>query len=511
MDNERAKITVEKGNIIGKVDKNVFGSFAEHLGRCIYNGIYEPKHGEADEYGFRKDVMDLVKELGIPIIRYPGGNFVSSYRWEDGVGPVEYRPKRLDLAWRSVETNEVGVNEFAHWCRRVGAEPMMAINLGTRGIESALDLLEYCNHPSGTYLSDLRIRHGYQQPHDIKVWCLGNEMDGNWQVGHKTATEYGRLAAETARAMRMVDPNLKLVSCGSSHTLMDTFPEWEAETLSHTYDVVDYISLHQYFDNECGDSTDFIAQSMETDRFIKTVIAVCDYIKAKKRGKKDIMLSFDEWNLWYHSKNQDDDTMKNSPWNSSPRLLEDVYTFEDALLVGCMLITFLKHADRLKMACMAQLVNVIAPIMTEVGGGLCRQTTFYPFLHVSKYGRGNSLHSFVVSPKYDSKRFTDVPYLESIVVENDETGELTLFAVNRNFEETMRVDIHINGFEHYRFKEHIVLSSEDKNAVNTPKNPNTVVPNLSNNTVTTLDGRHFEIVLGKASWNVVRFCRTSLQ
>lgn len=506
MGKEKARIAVEKGNIIGEVDKKVFGSFAEHLGRCIYQGIYEPSHPESDEYGFRKDVMELVKELGIPIIRYPGGNFVSCYRWEDGVGPIESRPKRLDLAWRSLETNEVGVNEFAHWCQRVGAEPMLAINLGTRGIESALDLLEYCNHPSGTYLSDLRIKHGYEKPHNIKTWCLGNEMDGDWQVGHKTPTEYGRLAAETARAMRMVDPDLKLVSCGSSHTLMDTFPDWEAETLSHTYDVVDYISLHQYFDNDCKDSADFLAQSLETDRFIKTVIAVCDYIKAKKRGKKDIMLSFDEWNLWYHTKNQDDNTMKNTPWNIAPRLLEDVYTFEDALLVGCMLITFLKHADRLKMACMAQLVNVIAPIMTDVGGGLCRQTTFYPFLHVSKYGRGNALHSFVTSPKYDSKRFTDVPYLESVIVENEETGELTLFAVNRNLEESITVDLFINGFENYKFKEHISLFSEDRNAVNTPLMPHTVKPTIMSDTVIAENNGHYEIVLQKASWNVVRFC-----
>ncbi len=507
MESKHTRITIDKGNVIGEVDKNVFGSFAEHLGRCIYNGIYEPNHKEADEFGFRKDVIELVKELGVPIIRYPGGNFVSSYRWEDGVGPVEKRPKRLDLAWRSLETNEVGVNEFVHWCSRVGAEPMMAINLGTRGIESALDLLEYCNHPSGTYLSDLRIQHGYKDPHNINVWCLGNELDGEWQVGHKTATEYGRLAAETARAMRMVDPNLKLVSCGSSHTFMDTFPEWEAETLSHTYDVVDYISLHQYFENDGDDGLDFLAQSLETDRFIKTVIAVCDYIKAKKRSKKDIMLSFDEWNLWYHSKNQDDNTIKNNPWHSSPTLLEDVYTFEDALLVGCMLITFLKHADRLKMACMAQLVNVIAPIMTEVGGGICRQTIFYPFLHVSRFGRGKSLRSFVASPKYDSKRFTDVPYIESAFVENEETGDLTMFAVNRSLEDNMMIDLSLNGFEDYQLKEHVSLTSEDMKAVNTPRSPHAVAPSYQNNSVVASDGGHFEIALKKSSWNMVRFCR----
>ncbi len=505
MGSQRAKLSVEDGNVIGLVDRNVFGSFVEHLGRCVYQGIYEPGHPAADAYGFRKDVMDLVRELGIPMIRYPGGNFVSSYRWEDGVGPLERRPVRLSSAWRSLETNQVGVNEFSSWCRRVGAEPMMALNLGTRGVEAALDLLEYCNHPSGTYLSDLRCRHGYPEPHNIKVWCLGNEMDGDWQVGHKTSTEYGRLAAETARAMKMVDPDLKLVCCGSSHTGVPTFPQWEAETLSHTYDVVDYVSLHQYFDDNVADLGDFLAQSMETDRFIRTVVAVCDYVKAIKRGKKDIMLSFDEWNLWYHTKAQDDDTMKNDPWQGVPKLLEDVYTFQDSLLVGCMLITFLKHADRLKMACMAQLVNVIAPIMTQEGGPCCRQTTFYPFLHVSRYGRGEALRSFTMSPKYDSKRFTDVPYLESVMVKDPDTGDLTLFAVNRSLEDTLVVDLALHGFQSYQLETHLVLEQEDLQAANTPEQPNRVVPAVRKDSVQDLGGGQFQISLNPASWNVIRF------
>lgn len=508
---QKAKITVEKGNVTGEAGKNLFGSFVEHLGRCVYNGIYEPDHPLADEFGFRKDVMALVRELNIPVIRYPGGNFVSNYRWEDGIGPVEQRPKRLDLAWRSTETNAVGVNEFSSWCKRVGAEPVMTINLGTRGIDSALDLLEYCNHPAGTYLSDLRISHGYREPHNIRYWCLGNEMDGDWQVGHKTAYEYGRLACETARAMRQVDPNLQLLSCGSSHTMMDTFPDWEVETLSQTYDYVDYISLHQYFENTNGSTKDFLAQSMETDRFIRTVIAVCDYVKAKKRGKKDIMLSFDEWNVWYHSKNHDDDTMKNDPWNSIPHLLEDVYTFEDSLLVGCMLLTFLKHADRLKMACMAQLCNVIAPIMTENGGGVCRQTTFYPFLHVSRYGRGKVLNAFVDCPKYDSENFSAVPYLETALVEDEQTGDVTLFAVNRSTDEPFVIDIRMLGFDGYRVKEHIVMHSPDLQAVNTPKTLDTVKPvSLGVNSAVS-DGDRFEIRVDKASWNVIRFCRDTAE
>ncbi len=501
----KATITIEKAYSIGEVDKRVYGSFVEHLGRGVYTGIYEPSHETADAYGFRKDAAALVRELNVPIIRYPGGNFVSGYRWEDGVGPVEERPKRLDLAWRMIESNEVGVNEFAAWCKRVGAEPMMAINLGTRGTEAALDLLEYCNHPSESYWSDLRVKHGYAAPHGIKVWCLGNEMDGPWQTGHKTALEYGRLAAETARAMKQIDPNIELVSCGSSHTFMDTFPEWEAETLSHTYDAADYISLHQYFGNEDNDTPNFLARSLETDHFIKTVIAVCDYIKAKKRGKKDIMLSFDEWNVWFHSKEHDDEVMAGSPWQSAPSLLEDIYTFEDALVVGLMLITFIKHADRLKMACMAQLVNVIAPIMTKAGGGVCRQTTFYPFLHASKFGRGTALMPIVASPKYDSKDYTDVPYVEAVAVMDEAKEEITLFAVNRSLEEAMAASCFLRSFDGYSFIEHIALESDDIKAVNTVESPSAVAPRIRTDSVRSLGNGGFEIELGKASWNVIRF------
>lgn len=506
---QKAKVTLERSYTIGEVDKKMFGSFVEHLGRGIYNGIYEPTHKETDEYGFRKDVAELAKELGISVVRYPGGNFVSSYRWEDGIGPVEFRPKRLDLAWRTLETNEVGINEFASWCKRIGAEPMIAVNLGTRGIEAALDLLEYCNHPEGTYWSDLRIQHGYRDPHNIKIWCLGNEMDGDWQVGHKTPMEYGRLAVETARAMKRFDPDIQLVSCGSSHTFMDTFPEWEAETLSHTYDVVDYISLHQYFGNEDGDTANFLARSLETDHFIKTVIAVCDYIKAKKRGKKDIMLSFDEWNVWYHSKTHDDNEMKDNPWQTSPSLLEDIYTFEDALVVGCMLITFLKHADRLKIACMAQLVNVIAPIMTQKGGGVYRQTIFYPLLHTSKFGRGTALRPIVNSPKYDTKDYTDVPYIETVAVMNEEAEELTLFAVNRSLDEPINFACCLRGFEDYSFMEHIALENEDLKAVNTFTNPYAVAPYTRKDSCLNLGKGEFTIELQKASWNVIRFRKTN--
>ncbi len=499
---KKAKILFEKEIKVGRIDKRVYGSFVEHLGRCVYDGIYEPTHPLADVDGFRTDVLDLVRELNIPIVRYPGGNFVSGYRWEDGVGPKENRPQRLDLAWRTTETNMVGTNEFCSWAKKTNAEVMMAVNLGTRGVEDALNLLEYCNHANGSYWSDLRIAHGYSAPHNIKVWCLGNEMDGPWQTGHKTPSEYGRLAIETARAMKAFDPTLELVSCGSSHTNMPTFPTWEAETLTHTYDAVDYVSLHQYFDNSANDTADYLAFSLETDRFIRTVISTCDYVKAVKRGKKDIMLSFDEWNVWYHTKDSDNDEMAKRPWQIAPALLEDIYNFEDALMVGCSLITFIKHADRLKMACIAQLVNVIAPIFTAKGGGICRQTIYYPLLHASTYGRGTAIDPIINSPKYDSKNFTDVPYLASVAVLSDDESELTIFAVNRDTEEDMLMDCNLRSFEGYRIIEHISMTCDDLKAVNTVQNPDRIKPKTC--ALPKSDDGTAEILLEKASWNVIR-------
>ncbi|UOQ50022.1 alpha-N-arabinofuranosidase [Gracilibacillus caseinilyticus] len=494
----KAKMVVDKEFQIAEIDPRVYGSFIEHLGRAVYGGIYEPEHPTADEHGFRQDVLELVKELQVPIVRYPGGNMVSAYNWEDGVGPKGDRPSRLELAWRVTETNQVGTNEFVDWAKAANTDVMMAVNLGTRGIDAARNLLEYCNHPGGTYWSDLRKSHGYENPHNIKTWCLGNEMDGPWQVGQKTAQEYGRLAYETAKAMRLVDPEIELVSCGSSNSNMPTFPSWEAETLEHTYEVADFISLHQYYGNRSGDTANFLAKSMDMENFIQTVIATCDYIKAKKRSKKKMYLSFDEWNVWFHSNEQDKEI---EPWTVAPPQLEDVYTFEDALLVGSMLNTMLRHSDRVKIACMAQLVNVIAPIMTENGGAAWKQTIFYPYYYTSVYGRGVALNPVVSSPKYDSKDFTDVPYLDPSVVYNEEKEELVIFATNRHLEKTLEVDIDVRAFEGYEVVEHVVLENEDAKAVNLAGQEN-VKPHSNGESY--LDSGKLTGIFPKFSWNMVR-------
>ncbi len=371
-----ASLTPSKDARVGVVDRRLFGSFVEHLGRCVYTGIYEPGHPTADADGFRGDVLALVRELGVTTIRYPGGNFVSSYKWEDGVGPVELRPRRLDLAWRSTESNEFGTNEFMRWCKAAGVNPLMAVNIGTRGTEAAAEFIEYCNHPGGTTLSDLRKAHGADEPHAIKMWCLGNELDGPWQVGQMPAEQYGLEARNAARAMRRVDPDIELVACGSSHRGMPTFGSWERTVLDIAFDEVDFISAHAYYEEADGDLDSFLASGADMDAFIDGVVEAADEIAAAKGSDKQINISFDEWNVWYLSHVAANEAQG---FPEAPHLLEDVYTLADAVVVGDLLITLLQHADRVKAASLAQLVNAIGVITTEPGGRAWKQATFHPF------------------------------------------------------------------------------------------------------------------------------------
>jgi len=491
-------MTLDREFTVGRTDPRIYGSFIEHIGRAVYGGIFEPGHPSADSDGFRKDVIDLVKELGVPFIRYPGGNFVSGYDWLDGVGPVEKRPRKKDLAWKVVEPNTIGVNEFVRWAGKAGAEVNMSVNLGTRGPDEARALVEYCNHPVGTYWSDLRASHGIPEPYRIRTWCLGNEMDGPWQICHKTAEEYGRAAAEAAKVMKWTDPGIELVACGSSFPGMPTYPQWESTVLEHVYEHVEYVSLHCYYGNQENDAANFLAKSLAMEEQIRTVVAACDLARAKKRSKKTLHLSFDEWNVWFHSHEAD---RKVEPWSIAPPILEDVYTFEDAVMVGCLMITLLRNADRVKIACLAQLVNAIAPIMTKTGGPSWRQTTFYPFLHASRFGRGTVLASAIDSPRYDTRDFTGVPALEATAVMDEERGAVTIFAVNRGTKESLDLSVSLRGFGPLAVAEHLVLDHSDLKAVNGP-GAEKVKPR--SNGGARLDGAQLEARLPGPSWNVIR-------
>ena len=499
---KKASVKLDRDYAIARVDPRLYGSFIEHLGRAVYGGIYEPGHPTADELGFRRDVMDMVRRLNVPVVRYPGGNFVSGFNWEDSVG--KDRPKRLDLAWSTTETNEVGLHEFADWAKKAGTEVMYAINLGTRGPEQARDVVEYANHPGGSKFSDMRIANGRRDPLDIKLWCLGNEMDGPWQMGSKTAYEYGRVANEAAKMMKWVDPSIELVACGSSGSGMPTFGDWELTMLDECYDNIDYVSLHRYYANPTGDTPGFLARTMDLDNFIRTVVAICDAVKGKKHSKKTVNLSFDEWNVWYHSHGQDRDIYKNQRWGQSLPLLEDIYNFEDALLVGLMLITFLRNADRVKIACLAQLVNVIAPIMTRNGGGCWAQTIYYPFLHASNFGRGTSLRAVIDSPVYDCEDYEGVPLIDAAATLADD-GSVTVFCVNRDMREDYELSLSLRDFGALRLAEHTVLHHDDVKAVNTEENPNEVVPVAGPGG--TMDGDKASVKIPALSWNVLRFVK----
>jgi alpha-L-arabinofuranosidase len=491
-----ASCVIDKDYIISEVPDNIFGSFIEHLGRAVYTGIYEPDHPEADENGFRKDVLELVRNLKISLTRYPGGNFVSGYRWTDGIGPRENRPRRLDYAWRSIETNQFGLDDFVRWSKKADTEIMAAVNLGTGTPQDAGDMIEYCNFPEGTYFSDLRIKNGNKEPHNIKYWCLGNEMDGPWQTGHLSAEDYSKKAKEAAKILKWVDPDIKLIACGSSTTTMPTYPEWDRVVLEYLYENVDYISLHRYYENE-GDISSFLASFIDMNDFINTIVSIADYVKAKNRSKKRLMLSFDEWNVWYQKK------LIMPDWETAPPLLEDNYSMLDALVFSGLICTLLNNSDRVKIACLAQLVNVIAPIFTEKGGRAIKQTIYYPFQHVSHYGRGNVLKTLIKCESVDTEKYGPAPVLQASATNNTETGEITVFILNCSQSDPVKLELDMRSFGTIKPVEHIILNEDDYNLKNTFNNPDAVIPRSQE--IMPSEKSKAEIELKPLSWNVIRF------
>jgi len=500
-------LTLNPAFRVAPVRRRTFGAFVEHLGRCVYSGIFEPGHPTADEDGFRTDVLALTRELGVSSVRYPGGNFVSGYRWEDGVGPVGQRPARHDLAWHSTDPNTIGLDEFMAWAKKAEVEPMYAINLGTRGVEEALDVLQYANAPQGIALSDLRAANGSPEPHGIRMWCLGNEMDGPWQTGHKTAEEYARLATETARAMRQEDPDLELIACGSSNSQMPTFGAWEKAVLTEAYDHVDMISAHVYYSEKDDDQASFLASADDMDQFIDAVVATADHVRATLKRDKRIMISFDEWNVWYQHR-AESRPPSGDDWPVAPVLLEDTYNAMDAVVVGNLLISLLRHSDRVASASLAQLVNVIAPIMTEPGGAAWKQTTFHPFALTSKHARGEVLDVRLAAPTFENARFGTSSAADAVATWDEDSGELALFVVNRGNQEELGLDADLSAFGDLEVVEAVTLHHEDPYAANSKDAPDTVSPQV-NDSVRLEDGRLIG-VLPAISWSLVRLARPSV-
>jgi alpha-N-arabinofuranosidase len=497
---KHADVVLHPGFAIGRIDPRLFGSFVEHVGRGVYGGIYDPTDLSADDRGFRTDVLKLTRELGVTTVRYPGGNFVSAYDWRDGIGPRDRRPARLDPAWHSIEPNAFGVDEFLAWCRSAAVEPMMAVNLGSGDLRSALHLLEYLNHPGGTTLSDARRGNGAEEPYGVRMWCLGNEMDGPWQIGRKDADEYGRLAAATGAAMRAVDPDLELVVCGSSNNRMPTFGSWERDVLLRTIDVADYISCHQYFRND-GDLPRFMASGVAMDRFIDDIAATIRYVKAATRSTRDVAISFDEWNVWDWERHNAA-VAGGMAWEVAPALLEDRYTAADAVVVGDMLISLLNHADIVRAASMAQLVNVIAPIMAETDGPAWRQTTFYPFADVRRSAGMTALRPSVRSDVYDA---TDDPHpAVACAAASNAEGELHIYLAHRDPAAPAEVRVDLSAFGGMVLQSAGLLHSEDPTAVNDALTPDRIRPAVLG---TRFDEGIIALRLPAVSWAVLRLTR----
>ncbi|MHB8502443.1 MAG: arabinosylfuranosidase ArfA [Candidatus Acidiferrales bacterium] len=496
------RIYADSRRTLAPINRDLFGSFLEHLGRAIYEGIYDPQSKLSDANGFRKDVLEEIRKLGVPIIRYPGGNFVSGYNWLDGVGPKANRPVVLDKAWNTINSNQFGTDEFLAWCRLAGTQPLLGLNLGTGTPEQAAALVEYCNVEKGTRWSDLRHKNGIAEPYNVRHWCLGNEMDGPWQIGHMTATEYGLKAEDAARQMRYVDPSLKLVACGSSGPGMPTYLEWDREVLEQCYDYVDAISLHRYFGNTTeetgGDSSKYLAMNLSMERQIDEVAAVCDVVRGHKRSPKKLWLSFDEWNVWYRARSG---AAVNGARQSAPHLLEEVYNLEDALLVGGLLNALIRKADRVKLACLAQLVNVIAPIMTNENG-LLRQTIYYPYSWALEFARGAVLDLVVESPTYDVAGMGAVNYVDVAGTYQSETGKTALFLLNRDLAKPHEIQIVWEGSSP-RAGDTLVLTGSDLKATNTFESPARVTPQKGEQPSTSAGRTTFE--LPPRSYTVVQW------
>jgi alpha-N-arabinofuranosidase len=462
-----ATIHLDTNHNVGEIDRRIFGGFLEHLGRAIYQGVYDPGNPLSDANGFRLDVIGKLRELRMPIMRYPGGNFVSAYDWRDGIGPRDKRPSRPDFAWKSIEPNQFGTDEFMQWCKMLGTEPMMAVNLGTAGAREAGELLEYCNLTIDTKWAQLRKQHGHAEPYGVKVWCLGNEMDGQWQAGHCTAMEYARRARQASCLMKGLDKNIQTVICGSSGRFMKTYMQWDREVLEECWETADFISAHRYSDNHRNDSAWFLAEGVEIDQIIRDYSGLVDYARGKFRSNKQVYLSFDEWNVWYRQRGGD------GGWKESPHLLEEVYNLEDALVCAQYLNAFIRRADFVKMACLAQIVNVIAPIMTNKNG-LLIQSIFYPIEMISKNAAGISLHPRIECATYPAGERGDVPAIDASATFDSKTGDASFFIVNRDARQPATVTLKLADRKITRIISGEGVGGQDVRTANSWESPNEI-------------------------------------
>ncbi|MEP6896054.1 MAG: alpha-L-arabinofuranosidase C-terminal domain-containing protein, partial [Chloroflexota bacterium] len=462
---EETRINLHSQFQIGQVDQRIFGGFLEHMGRAVYEGVYDPQSEHADKDGFRSDTLGALQRLNMTAMRYPGGNFASGYHWQDGIGPRDQRPVIRELAWQSTEPNQIGTDEFMQLCQRMNWSPMLTVNLGTGTPEEARNWVEYCNSPAGTKYSNMRAANDSANPHAVKLWCLGNEMDGPWQLGHVPADQYAIRAQQAAKMMKDVDKSIELVVCGSSGIGLPSYLEWDRQVLEYMGDQVNYISLHRYVGNPQNDTLDYLAVTNSIDRQIEELDAACRFVQARKHHKSRPYLCFDEWNVWYKNMQMDGEGKQ------APHLIEEVYNLEDALVVAGFLNSFIRHADVLKIANLAQIVNVIAPILTR-GNAMLIQSIFYPFEMFSKRRAGISLQTKVSGPIYTGQTNGTAAYIDtSAIMDGD---RLQLFAVNRSPTESAPIRVQIADRSILSLEDAELLTGPDSKAANSFEQPDVI-------------------------------------
>jgi alpha-N-arabinofuranosidase len=535
---KKATVTVHPAYRIGEISPRLYGSFLEPIGTMVNGTMYNPKHPTADDKGFRRDIIEALRETKLSAVRLPGGNFVSGWDWKDSIGPMENRRTHLDLAWHQYIPNDVGHDEYLQWAERVGAEPLYTINLGTGDINDAIYITEYTNHEGGTYWSDLRRKNGHEAPYGVKLWYLGNEMDGPWQIGswERDPKGYGVRANEVSKAMKWVDGSIETAVCGSSSPFLAHFPQWDLEVLQECYESVDYVSLHHYHSAPEGDFGALLGGSVFYEDYINTEIALCDFVQAKCRSPRKMMLSFDEYgtmarpnrplrpgygphNLYmdHFAFSPDRKYIRHDPDNMTMAGMPPMHRQGDminALSNAAVLLAFLRHADRVKVGC------ATGGLMTLVSSSrdhIWRSGSYYPMTQLMTYGRGVSMRTSVDCDTFDipgyavddnSQYYTHegLPYIDTASALDEEKGELNVFVINRNWESDNTAVIDVSGFEGWSFIEHIQMYSEDLGAANTYENPNAVVPTVNRDAV--FDNGKVSATLKSLSWNVFRFRKT---
>jgi alpha-L-arabinofuranosidase len=456
-------IKIDFNRRLGVIDRNLFGGFAEHLGRCIYGGIYEPGSPLADKDGFRSDVLDALRRLKMPVMRYPGGNFVSGYRWMDGVGPVEARPTRPELAWETVEPNHFGTNEFVQFCRKIDTEPYMVVNCGDGDMREARDWVEYCNSAQNTALANLRRKHGFDAPHNIKYWGIGNEVDGHWQIGYKTPQEYARAYKEFAKVMRWVDPSIKLFASAISNW-REEFVERINLLLDQAADHIDYLAIHWYVGNPDNDFAKYMTVSELLEERISVVEGLIRAMKLQRNIQKPIEIAVDEWNVWYRARGDTLEERNN---------LEEHYNLEDALVVAMHFNAFIRHAQMVKMANIAQIVNVIAPIFTN-SDGLFLQTIFHPFEIYSRTCGNIALDAFWEGATFSGGSHSGLRTLDVAASLDEAKKSLSVYVVNRSETDALETTITLDSGRFTGPVQAYVINGRDIKSENSFDHPDAV-------------------------------------